>query len=116
MARLGIPVPMWLKIWLPLAKPSAFALTSLPEAISAWADQLDKTDGTKQISGLLQRPKGKAGRPKKNDPIKDRKLAEDWRVAKANGTKRKEFAESKGMTLGDLKKALDRVRNNTSKN
>lgn len=60
------------------------------------------------------------GRPQKSvdesgDPAADTRLDAEWKVAKASGKKRKEFAKIKGLSLNDLKGALNRVRTRTKR-
>jgi hypothetical protein len=46
----------------------------------------------------------------KYDPKVDVRLANDYQAARHNGQSRAEFARQKDITVGDLEKALKRVR------
>ena len=64
----------------------------------------------KPRNGKLRRHKRKPGAPVTTDEIADKRLCDDWQVAKALGSTRESFARDRGITLEALIAAQNRVK------
>ncbi len=54
--------------------------------------------------------RGRRGRPQYYDSKEDRQLSEQWELAREEGKSKEDFAGTKGITVHDLNKAIDRHR------
>jgi hypothetical protein len=87
-----IEVSMWEDDPRPLTRLGRLELALLRERRTA--PRTPSTEGVK--------PKRRRGRKPATDPVTDRRLCEDWKVARREGTTREAFARERGIAVQDL--------------